>query len=93
MRKDTENLKINLTEMKGDIKIICQKLDEHTDRNNQDFTDLKKSVNDFIEGADNKFASKMTEQWFFRVMWVIALGAVAAIANFVLNHVSFFEVK
>ena len=91
MRKDTENLKINLTEMKEDIKIICQKLDDHTDKNNSDFRELKTALKEVIEKSPNNYASKMTETWFFRLMWIITLGAVAAIINFILNHVSFFD--
>ena len=66
--------------MKADIQYIKKGLDENKIQHDE----LKIMINDFIDSADNKYASKKVEAAIYWTVGIIITGVLVAILKLIL---------
>lgn len=72
--KEVSQLKLDMQSMKDDIKYIKEDLGE-----------LKKTLKDFIDKADGKYAGKWVEKIWAWVLLTVGTGTVGAIGYAIIH--------
>ena len=77
----TQEVNTQIQLMKKDIATICEKLEQHTVDQKEQFHELNTKIDGFITSADGRYAEKKLESIFYKVCWTIVLIVVGAIAS------------
>ncbi len=71
-----DELKIKVAVMQNDIKNICKKMDIGDERNVSEHKEIKDLIQNFINNADKKYASKLTEKVVYTLCGVILVSVI-----------------
>jgi hypothetical protein len=81
METSMNEVMTNMQLMKKDISVICDKLEQHTIDQKEQFKELTLKIDGFITSADTRYAEKNMERVIYRVFWTIGWLIVGAIAS------------
>lgn len=86
MVEEITNIKIDMAEQKSDIKYIRKSLDDHIRQQDIQMKDFTETINNWIDGSSDKFASKLTERIVYSLVSLILIGVVGIWINAVIKH-------
>jgi hypothetical protein len=79
--KFNQDIKLDVNDMKNDIKAIGSKLDEHINQQAKDFSEVKGILKEFCDSCDGKYASKDFQTIATRIAGAIGLIILGALAT------------